>query len=278
MSLRNRILELLTNTGKNMTMQEIYTNFPDVAKTTVRGRVYDSLGKGITRVGKGLYISEEAIVEHGSSLEIIDRLISEGDLFDFIFLDIPYKADGQKGGNRNLFDCDTISPEEFGVFIKKLETILKTDTSPLLFMFTSGKTSKRAHDKYLSKFAETGLKQCQDTGSYTKLWSNGNRMNMGKYLMPSENIYIFSRSGVVENLESWELHFQLTPDLREYPTSKPYPMIRKLVEQATKIGDWILDPFGGSGKTLKACMELKRKCHIIDSSDISITNHILPIL
>lgn len=55
-------------------------------------------------------------------------------------------------------------------------------------------------------------------------------------------------------------------------------MIRTLVEQATKIGDWVLDPFGGSGKILQACKELKRMCHIIDSSDIAINNHIIPLL
>ena len=278
MSLRNRILQLLNNSGKQMSMQEIYTNFTDIAKTTIRGRVYDSLGKGIQRIGKGLYISSEAIVEQGNSLEIVDRMINEGDLFDFIFLDIPYQADGQKGGNRNLFDCDKITPEQFGVFIQKLELLLKTDTSPLLFMFTSGKTSQKAHNKYIAQFTNTGLKRCSRVGSYIKLWANGNRMNMGKYLMPSEHIYIFSKSGIVDNMSTWQIDFQLTPNTREYPTSKPYGMIRTLIRQATNIGDWILDPFGGSGKVLKACLELKRKCHIIDSSDESFNNHIFPLL
>jgi DNA modification methylase len=50
-----------------------------------------------------------------------------------------------------------------------------------------------------------------------------------------------------------------------------------LVEQGTKIGDWVLDPFGGSGKILKACLELKRMCHIIDSSDVSFNSHLIPL-
>lgn len=278
MSLRSKIVELLTTEGKKMTMQEIYTKFPEIARTTIRGRVYDSLGKGIQRLGKGLYISSEAIVEHGDSLKIVDRLVQEGDLFDFIFLDIPYQAAGQKGGNRNLFACDTITPEQFGSFVIKLETLLKTDTSPLIFMFTSGKASKSAHDKYIKQFNNTGLVQCNRTGSYIKLWANGNRMNMGKYLMPEEHIYVFSKSGVVNNLDQWIVDFQMVPDTREYPTSKPYLMIRQLVKQATIVGDWVLDPFGGSGKILQACRELKRMCHIMDSSDRSINNHIIPLL
>ena len=278
MSLRQRILDIFKVEGKKMSMQELYTKFPDIAQTTIRGRVYENVGKGITKLGKSLYISSEAIVEHGNTMEIVDNMISQGDLFDCIFLDIPYDAAGQKGGNRDLFSCDKISPTEFGDLIGKLELMLKDDTSPLLFMFTSGKTSKAAHDRYMTQFNRSSLKMCTRTGSYTKLWSTGNRMNMGKYLMPTEHIYIFSKSGYVGNLNQWILDFQEVPNLKEYPSAKPYPMIKKLIEQATQIGDWVLDPFGGSGKVLKACKELKRMCHIIDSSDIAINNHIIPLL
>lgn len=274
MSLRQQIISLLEGSGKKMTMQEIYQSFPHIAKTTVRGRVYNAMGNGIERIGKGLYVSQQAIVEHGSTIKIINRMIEEGDLFDFIFLDIPYEAAGQKGGNRNLFDCDKISVDEFGEFIKKCETMLRTDDSPLAFMFTSGKTSKKAHDAYLSKIS---LKRCETMGTYTKLWPNGNPMNMGKYLMPQENIYFFTRSGKL-NYEAIDLNFRLTPDLKEYPTAKPYQMIKTLVQTFTKAGEWVLDPFGGSGKILKACLELGRKCHIIDVSDVAINNHILPLL
>jgi hypothetical protein len=278
MSLRQRILDVLKSTGNKMSMMELYTKFPDIAQTTIRGRVYENVGKGITKLGKGLYISSEAIVEHGDTMQIVDNMVSQGDLFDFIFLDIPYDAAGQKGGNRDLFSCDKISPTQFGNLIGKLEILLKEDTSPLIFMFTSGKTSKPAHDKYMQQFNNSSLKMCNRTGSYVKLWNTGNRMNMGKYLMPAEHIYVFSKSGNVNNLDQWILDFQEVPNLKEYPSAKPYPMIRKLVEQATQIGDWVLDPFGGSGKILKACKELKRMCHIIDSSDIAINNHIIPLL
>lgn len=274
MSLRQRIIELLTKTGKQMTMREIYTHFPDIAKTTVRGRVYNAMGTGIQRVGKGLYVSSQAIIEHGNSLEIIDRMIEQGDLFDFIFLDIPYAAAGQKGGNRNLFDCDKITPEQFGVFVSKCEQLLRTDNSPLVFMFTSGKTSKRSHDAY---FNQIQLRRCQLTGSYTKLWANGNRMNMGKYQMPEENIYVFSRSGNLD-VAPVDINFSLAPKLHDYPTAKPYAMIRRLVEVFSNVEEWVLDPFGGSGQMLKACLELKRFCHIIDSSEVSVEKHIIPLV
>jgi DNA modification methylase len=274
MSLKQKIVDLLSQSGKKMTMKEIYTHFPDIAKTTVRGRVYNAMGSGIERIGKGLYVSSKAIVEQGDSLEIIDRMINEGDRFDFIFLDIPYEAGGQRGGNRNLFELDKITPDQFGTFIGKCEELLSNDNSPLVFMFTSGRSSKRAHDAYFEKIK---LKQCKLVGSYRKMWPNGRPMNMGKYTMPLENIYFFSRSGEIE-YEPEQLNFELAPDLKEYPTAKPYPMIRRLIELFAKPEEWVLDPFAGSGKVLRACLELGRYCHSIDSSQVSVEKHLMPLL
>jgi DNA modification methylase len=277
MSLRQRIQELLNAKGRAMTMRDIYTQFPDIKKTTIRGRVYDGLGKGVRRIDRGLYISSEAVVELGNTLEVVDRLIEQGDTFDFIFLDIPYSAGGQKGGNRKLFELDTIDPSEFGGLLQKLEQLLRTDNSPLIFMFTSGKTSRPMYKKYKAQFANSILKQCNPSGTYYKMWPNGNRMNMGKYPMPAEWIHVYSRSGNVPGIEEWKLAFTGVPD-KSYPTAKPYEMIRCLVEQATHVGEWVLDPFGGSGKTLAACLELKRMCHIIDNNPEALRNHMLPIL
>ncbi len=275
MSLRKNILLCLEQRQKETSLKQLYKEFPNEPKTTIRGRVYENLGKGITKVGTGLYISSNAIIEKGNSLKIIDRMLQEKDKFDFVFLDIPYSAGGQKGGNRNLFAKDTISPEEFGVFLNKVEQLLRDKNSVISFMFTSGKSSRKAFLNYFKQFEQTSLIQCDKIGTYTKLWSNGNRMNMGKYLMPVENIYFFNGTG---KIELSNLDFALTPNTQEYPTAKPYPMIKSLVEQITKIGDWIFDPFGGSGKILRASLELNRNCHIIDSCDESINNHIIKLV
>ena len=93
--------------------------------------------------------------------------------------------------------------------------------------------------------------------------------------MPTENIYIFSKEGIDKSLN---LDFELAPILRGYHTNKPIEMIKSLVTQVTKIGDWVLDPFGGSGVVLRACKELNRKCHTIDNSPESVEGYMLQIL
>ena len=45
-----------------------------------------------------------------------------------------------------------------------------------------------------------------------------------------------------------------------HPTMKPVELLRKLIANSTKTGEWVCDPFLGSGSTLIACEHLKRRC------------------
>jgi site-specific DNA-methyltransferase (adenine-specific) len=47
----------------------------------------------------------------------------------------------------------------------------------------------------------------------------------------------------------------------EHPTMKPIPLCSKPLENSSKIGDIILDVFLGSGSTMVASHQLKRKCY-----------------
>lgn len=48
---------------------------------------------------------------------------------------------------------------------------------------------------------------------------------------------------------------------RIHPTEKPVELYKKIIENSTQPGDWILDPYGGSGASVIAALELNR--HII---------------
>jgi DNA modification methylase len=45
-----------------------------------------------------------------------------------------------------------------------------------------------------------------------------------------------------------------------HPTQKPVGLLRKIIPNSTKMGEWVYDCFGGSGSTLMACEHLGRKC------------------
>ena len=51
---------------------------------------------------------------------------------------------------------------------------------------------------------------------------------------------------------------------REHPTMKPIRLCARLIENSTKKGEKVLDLFGGSGSTLIACEQLKRKCYMME--------------
>ena len=90
MSLRQQILQFIDE--EPISIQTLYAKFPEQKQSTVRGRLYECLGKSVQRVGKGLYISSTAIVETGDAREIINTMVNDrNDKFDFIFLDVPYE-------------------------------------------------------------------------------------------------------------------------------------------------------------------------------------------
>ncbi len=49
-----------------------------------------------------------------------------------------------------------------------------------------------------------------------------------------------------------------------HPTMKPVGLLRRLILNSSHIGDWIYDPFSGSGSTLCACEQTMRKCLAIE--------------
>lgn len=56
-----------------------------------------------------------------------------------------------------------------------------------------------------------------------------------------------------------------------YPTQKPKELLLKIITASSEIGDTVLDPYCGSGTTLEASSELKRKWIGIDNSDYAIS-------
>jgi site-specific DNA-methyltransferase (adenine-specific) len=51
-----------------------------------------------------------------------------------------------------------------------------------------------------------------------------------------------------------------------YPTQKPLGVLRRIVAASSRPGDWVLDPFAGSGTTGAAALALNRRFLLIDES------------
>ena len=55
-----------------------------------------------------------------------------------------------------------------------------------------------------------------------------------------------------------------------YPTEKPVDLIELLIQQSTECNELVIDPFFGSGSTLKAALNQGRRC---EGNDISESAH-----
>ena len=60
----------------------------------------------------------------------------------------------------------------------------------------------------------------------------------------------------------WEYNKPKANDL--HPTMKPIPLVARAINNSSRKGEVVLDLFGGSGTTLIACEELKRKALIME--------------
>jgi site-specific DNA-methyltransferase (adenine-specific) len=50
----------------------------------------------------------------------------------------------------------------------------------------------------------------------------------------------------------------------EHPTMKPIGLFSYQIENSSKVGDIVIDAFGGSGTTMVACEQIKRKARVIE--------------
>ena len=72
---------------------------------------------------------------------------------------------------------------------------------------------------------------------------------------------------IMDGLDIW-LAKRLPGQDYEHATSKPPTLHEKALRRCTKINDIVLDLFGGSGSTLIACEQLKRRAYLIEKEPI----------
>lgn len=72
---------------------------------------------------------------------------------------------------------------------------------------------------------------------------------------------------IMDMLDIW-IAKRLNAQDYTHPTEKPVTLHEKPLKRCTKIGDTVLDLFGGSGSTLIACEQMKRKCLTVEISTV----------
>ena len=80
-------------------------------------------------------------------------------------------------------------------------------------------------------------------------------------------IPLFINIRILDIIDIWLVKRAATQEY-QHPTMKPITLCEKPMRRCTKPGDLILDLFGGSGSTLIAAEQLKRKAYLIEIDPI----------
>jgi len=114
--------------------------------------------------------------------------------------------------------------------------------------------------KYIEPFHKIGITKFPYHHTYTWFKKNAMRGMQGGFANKTEIIVWTARKPAKVDRypnDVWEI--PLIPRDVNHPTPKPIKLLELILRKFTYEGETILDPFAGSGSTLRACKELGRK-------------------
>ena len=210
-----------------------------------------------------------------TDLETVKKLMGGG-LADMIFTDPPYGVSytdkneflnriGKPIGVPNPIENDSKSPEEMNIFWKQvfgnLAEITKDDAAYYV-------TSPAGGDLLLLLLA---IRETPFALKHTLIWNKNNHI-LGRcdynykhepiiYGWKKKGTHHFYGAGKFKT-SVWDIDKPLKNDL--HPTMKPVELVANCLLDCTKEGDSVVDVFGGSGTTLIAAEQLKRRCYMME--------------
>lgn len=194
-------------------------------------------------------------------------LVTDGGKVQMTFTDPPYNVD--YGANNNprhkirTIENDNLG-EDFPAFITLVLSLLLSKTEGAIYICMSDKEWARMF----------GILESLDAHwSSTIVWVKDQLVLSPKdYHSRHELIwYGWGKHGrrlpLADRTQTdiWECDRPKRSD--EHPTMKPVPLVQRAIENSSKSGERVYEPFAGSGTTLVACENLNRKCYAIEISE-----------
>ena len=192
--------------------------------------------------------------------------LMDGQKADMAFTDPPYlmdftggiHADGSKsfnskhGGIKN----DKMSKEDGDDFLDAINSNIQLFVNGAFYIcFYRLKLGE-----YFESLKRTGLEV-----RALITWNKGNHtLSNSDYMSKCEHIFYgwvneHNFYGGKNGMDIWDIPRTQKNDL--HPTMKPIPLCEKAINDGSKVNDKVLDLFLGSGSTMVASHQLKRKCY-----------------
>jgi DNA modification methylase len=215
----------------------------------------------VTRPGEIWQLGEHRLLcGDGTKREDLARLL-EGKRCNLVFTDLPYNVDYQGKTAQRLKLANDNLGDEFELFLRSACTAMLAACAGPLYLCMS---SSELHRLYAA-FTRAGGH-----------WST--------YVIWAKNVFTLGRSDYQRQYEpilyGWtegaqhfwcgardqgDVWFFDKPHRNDvHPTMKPVALMEQALANSSRIGDVVLDPFAGSGSTLIACENLKRRARVVE--------------
>lgn len=202
---------------------------------------------------------------HGDSIELCKRFQAKR-MVNCVITDPPFGVDNQSnmavtaGGKKMARKiANDESPEvAIKVFNEVMDSLLPATTDEAdLYIFTAGQVLKEWLD-VADKLSRHGF-----TRKGVLIWQkDGPGMgDLGSWGQGHEYILFLKKGSrtMTDARRSGVIHVpQVRPDKLIHPHEKPLPLLELFIKHSTNRGDFVVDPFSGSGSTGRACKRLGR--------------------
>ena len=205
-----------------------------------------------TKVKKGdIWQLGEHRLMCGDSTVINDVIkLMDGNDVDLLFTDPPYNvAFNGRSGKFDVIKNDNLTETQFKDFIQAFLSVLKK-ISPTTYYICCN-------------WAFYGILQLELKPKACIVWAK-NVFWLGKGYRHQHEFILFDGfidGSIIDESNLW----QIKKDIKyKHPTQKPVALPARAIKNSSKSGQIVLDLFGGSGSTLIACEQLKRKCFMME--------------
>ena len=260
---------------------------------TIEDEAPETPEKPVTQEGDVYQLGNHRLVCGDSTKASVLRLALEGNLADCVFTDPPYNVAYQGGTKDKLTiqndDMDDAQFDEFlfGFYQAAIENTKEGGPIYVCHADSAGEAFRHNLVKagWLLKQCLIWVKDSLVLGRQDYNWQHEPILYGWKpgaahsWYGPFTNTTVieaekrdWAKASKQELVEFVTAAFETSSVIREkrprkndiHPTMKPIALVSKMLKNSCASGNWVLDPFAGSGSTLIACEQLGLKAAVVE--------------
>lgn len=257
-------------------------------------REYAKIGEAKTKLGDMYQLGSHRLLCGDSTKPEDVKRVMDGELADMIFTDPPYNVNYNyavkyqkihKARKKMFLDGgkifnDNKSNADFEVFLLKVLKNCYDFSKKEMAIYVCHAT--KTQEQFFDAFKKAGFHFSQTIiwlkeriilalgQDYHRIyepimfgWKKGEKHWKNKNITTEKEVWDLDKMSFEERLDVWYLARDKSSEY-EHPTQKPVRLPERAIKKNCPQGGALLEPFGGSGSTLLAAEQMKRRCFTIE--------------